>query len=81
MATLTIRELDPATHARLRAEAARHGRSVEAEALAILRERLTLGDSGRGLGSRIRSRFHGLEGDLDLPAREMSREVKSIGDA
>jgi len=31
MATLTIRGLDPVAHARLRVEAARHGRSVEAE--------------------------------------------------
>ena len=42
MATLTIRGLDPVTHARLRVEAARHGRSMEAEVRAILHERLTL---------------------------------------
>ena len=36
MATLTIRQLDERTNARLRARAARNGRSVEAEARAIL---------------------------------------------
>ena len=36
MATLTIRQLDERTHARLRMRAARHGRSVEAEVRAIL---------------------------------------------
>lgn len=36
MATLTIRQLDERTHARLRGRAAEHGRSVEAEVRAIL---------------------------------------------
>lgn len=36
MAALTIRQLDERTHARLRAKAAAHGRSVEAEIRAIL---------------------------------------------
>jgi plasmid stability protein len=69
MATLTIRGLDSVIHARLRVEAARHGRSIEAEARAILQERLTSGTGERGLGRRVRSRFLGLEGDLELPDR------------
>ena len=36
MATLTIRQLDERTHARLRARAAKHGRSVEPEVRVIL---------------------------------------------
>jgi antitoxin FitA len=36
MGTLTIRQLDEGTHARLRGRAAEHGRSVEAEVRAIL---------------------------------------------
>lgn len=36
MSTLTIRQLDELTHARLRGRAAEHGRSVEAEVRAIL---------------------------------------------
>jgi len=69
MATLTIRGLDPVTHARLRVEAARHGRSMEAEVREILHERLAANEGERGLGSRIRARFQGLEGDLELPDR------------
>lgn len=68
-ATLTIRGLDPVTHARLRVEAARHGRSMEAEVRAILHERLAPHSGERGLGSRIHARFQGLEGDLELPDR------------
>lgn len=73
MATLTIRGLDPVTHARLRVAAAQHGRSMEAEVRAILQERLMPAAGGRGLGSHIRARFQGLEGDLELPDR--SREL------
>ena len=69
MATLTIRGLDPVTHARLRVEAARHGRSMEAEVRAILHERLAPSTGERNLGSRIRARFQGLEGDLEVPDR------------
>ena len=69
IATLTIRGLDPETHARLRIEAARHGRSMEAEVRAILTERLTPPAAERGLGSRIHARFAGLEGELQLPDR------------
>ncbi len=69
IATLTIRGLDADTHARLRIEAARHGRSMEAEVRAILKERLAAGDSEYGLGSRIRDRFAGLEGQLEVPDR------------
>lgn len=36
MSTLTIRQVDDRTHARLRGRAAKHGRSVEAEVRAIL---------------------------------------------
>ena len=36
MSTLTIRQLNEHTHARLRGRAAKHGRSVEAEVRAIL---------------------------------------------
>jgi antitoxin FitA len=78
MATLTIRGLDPVTHARLRVEAARHGRSMEAEVRAILQERLASHGGERGLGSRIHARFQGLEGDLELPDR--SRELPRAAD-
>jgi plasmid stability protein len=70
MASLTIRGLDAETHARLRVAAARHGRSMEAEVRANLRERLTAPASERGLGTRIHERFAALGGaDLALPER------------
>jgi antitoxin FitA len=42
---------------------------MEAEVRAILQERLAPQDTERGLGSKIRARFAGLEGDLQLPGR------------
>lgn len=44
MGTLTIRQLDERTHARLRVRAADHGRSVEAEVRAILDAAVNLPD-------------------------------------
>lgn len=73
MTTLVIRGIDPETYARLRAEAARHGRPAEAEARFILQEKLMAGAGagagGGGLGSRIRARFQGFEGDMEIPGR------------
>ncbi len=71
MATLTIRGLDEETRARLRIRAAHHGRSMEAEVRAILREALAPPPAqSAGLGSRIHARFAALNGaDLDIPAR------------
>jgi antitoxin FitA len=69
MTTLTIRGLDAETHARLRVEAARHGRSMEAEVRAILRERLAPGSAEHGLGTKIHQRFAALDGELEIPAR------------
>lgn len=68
-ATLTIRGLDPETHARLRIEAAHHGRSMEAEVRAILQEWLNTRNSERGLGSKIHERFSGLGEELPVPDR------------
>jgi antitoxin FitA len=70
MASLTIRGLDAETHTRLRVAAARHGRSMESEVRAILRERFATPESGRGLGTRIHERFAALGGmDIELPER------------
>ncbi len=38
MPTITVRQLDETVHRRLRERAARHGRSMEAEARAVLAE-------------------------------------------
>jgi antitoxin FitA len=80
MASLTVRGLDQDTKTRLRVRAARHGRSMEAEARAILSEALATSDevSASGLGSRIHARFAALGGlELDLPARtELPRSAE-----
>jgi plasmid stability protein len=79
MATLTIRGLDQALHERLRVKAAENGRSMEAEVRAILYERLTPATDERGLGSRIRARFQGLEGDLEPADGGAERPRAEVG--
>lgn len=65
MASLMIRDLDEAVKARLRVRAAHNGRSMEAEARAILRAALSEPGARRGLGSRIHLRFADVE-DVEL---------------
>ncbi|SPK70548.1 conserved protein of unknown function (plasmid) [Cupriavidus taiwanensis] len=70
MATLTIRNLDDELKARLRVEAAQHGRSMEEEVREILRRALSQPQARGGLGSRLRQRFATLaDPGLELPAR------------
>jgi len=66
MATLTIRDLDDDVKARLRVQAAEHGRSMEAEARALLTAALAGRRPARGLGSYIRDQFAEI-GGVDLP--------------
>jgi antitoxin FitA len=76
-ASLNIRQLDPALKERLRIRAAHHGRSMEAEARAILKEVLMekRPESGADLVSAIRRRFAPLGGvELELPPRQPGRE-------
>lgn len=75
MATLTIRQLDENTKARLRIRAAHHGRSMEEEAREILRSTLTAGEPAtRNLAESIRRRFALLGGvELKLPERDSLR--------
>ena len=49
MASITIRNLDPAVKERLRVRAARHGRSMEDEARRILREATGILNCARAL--------------------------------
>ena len=78
MATLTIRNLDPAIKERLRIRAAEHGHSMEAEARRILQTTLQEPErpAARNLYERIRARFAPFGGvdDLELPPREPARE-------
>ena len=76
MATLTIRQLDDRTKARLRVRAAHHGRSMEEEAREILRSALTtVRPEEDNLADSIRRRvaqFGGVE--LEIPKRDAIRE-------
>lgn len=80
MASITIRNLDERTKARLRLRAARHGRSMEEEARSLIRS--ALGQDAlreRKLGDSIRARFQALGGiEIELPPREGIREPPGI---
>jgi len=81
MASITIRNLDEPTKARLRVRAAHHSRSMEEEARHILRSALTEETMPkRNLAEAIRLRFKSLGGvDIRLPAREPMREPPKPG--
>lgn len=71
MAALSIRNLDEAVKRRLLLRAARHGRSMEAEARAILTEAVSEPADSAGLFTALLDRFGRLGGvDLELPDRE-----------
>jgi len=76
MATLTIRQLDERTKARLRVRAAHHGRSMEEEAREILRSAVNrTGPEEDSLAEAIRRKFAALGGvELQIPKREPIRE-------
>jgi antitoxin FitA len=65
MSTLTIRNLDTETKNALKSLGAEHGRSMEAEVRVILAAavRARMSEAVEGLGSRIRTRFDGIEWD------------------
>jgi antitoxin FitA len=70
MAALSIRNLDETVKRRLGLRAARHGRSMEAEARAILTEAVQESADSAGLFTALLDRFGTLGGvDVDLPAR------------
>jgi len=80
MASITIRNLEEQLKARLRIQAATHGRSMEEEARDILRSALNRGTSQTiDLGSAIHARFDPL-GGVDLPEipREPIREPSAF---
>lgn len=76
MASITIPNVDDDLEARLRNQAASHGRSMEDEARDILRSALNREPARPGnLAASIRARF-GRHGGVELPAvpREPMRE-------
>ena len=72
MATMTIRNIDDQLKARLRVQAAIHGRSMEDEARDILRAALSVEPTrAASLVDAIRARVAPLGGvELDLPHRD-----------
>ena len=74
MASLTIRNLDNNLKAQLRMRAARHGRSMEAEARTILTQTLNAPVAGQNLAAAIHQRFQDLDAEtLPLPRRQELR--------
>ena len=78
MASMTIRDIDDELKARLRIQAAKHGRSMEEEARDILRSALSSGSRG-SLVKSIRRRMQSLGGvELEIAPRESMREPPGI---
>jgi plasmid stability protein len=75
MASVTIRNIDERLKAKLRIQAAKHGRSMEDEARDILRTALSVRPSrAKGLVEVIRARVEPFGGvELDIPPREAMR--------
>jgi plasmid stability protein len=80
VASMTIRNLDENLQARLRVQAAQHGRSMEDEAKDILRAALSAEPSrSQSLVEAIRARIEPLGGvELDLPSREAIRQPVNL---
>ena len=81
MASMTIRNIDDQLKARLRIQAATHGRSMEDEARDILRAALSMEPARtRSLVKSIRARIEPLGGiELELPSREAVRDSLDLG--
>ena len=83
MNSIVIPDLDPSLEEQLRARAAEHGQSVEAEARRILQTALSepaAQPAARHLYDRVRARFVPLGGaDLELPPREPARDPPRFG--
>lgn len=77
MTILTVRNLDPEVHQRLRELAARNGRSKEAEARAILAAGVRQGAAPLDVFEVIQQHFGDLDlTDLEIPERsELPRDV------
>jgi plasmid stability protein len=81
VASMIIRNVDPSLKQRLRVQAARHGRSMEEEARAILSSALDQEPAPpENLAAAIRARFAPLGGvELELPPCDLMREPPRFG--
>ena len=81
MASLTIRNLDNNLKAQLRLRAARHGRSMEAEARTILAQTLSTSGSEPNLAAAIHRRFESLDLEsLPIPSHQTVRNPPEFGE-
>jgi len=79
LASMTIRNLDEKLKARLRVQAAKHGRSMEDEARDILRSALSTSSSRVSVVKSIRHRIGPLGGvELQIEPREPMREPVNL---
>ncbi|WP_166870894.1 plasmid stabilization protein [Salinibacterium sp. ZJ450] len=78
MGILTVRNLDPVVQAKLRERAARNGRSMEAEARAVLAAAVAQDTEPTDLAASIRRHFSGADVTLELPDRSAAgqREIE-----
>ncbi|MFB3775966.1 MAG: plasmid stabilization protein [Bryobacteraceae bacterium] len=81
MVNILIRKVDEQVKARLRLRAARHGRSMEAEARELLERGLAAErPGGLNLADAIRRRIAAVGGvELSLPPREPARRPPRLG--
>jgi plasmid stability protein len=80
IAALSIRNLDETVKRRLLLRAARHGRSMEAEARAILTEAVSEPADSAGLFTALLDQFGRLGGvDLELPERDEPPRAADFG--
>jgi antitoxin FitA len=81
MASLTIRNLENSLKAQLRLRAARHGRSMEAEARSILAQTLNTPENEQNLAAAIHRRFEALDLEsLPIPPRQAVRNPPDFGE-
>lgn len=80
MASVSIRDLDDEVRERLRVQAARNGRSMEAEIRSILTEAVSALGDGTGLLGAVLVRFGAVGGvELDVPARRERPRAADLG--
>ncbi|KAF0221587.1 MAG: hypothetical protein FD174_356 [Geobacteraceae bacterium] len=73
MASLTIRNLDNGLKARLRLQAAQHGRSMEAEVRQILQQSLLSSSTTTNFAAHIHQRFKSVyQESLPIPPRQQA---------
>jgi plasmid stability protein len=77
MATLMIRDLDEDVKARLRVQAAEHGRSMEAEARVLLAAALSGKRPPRGLASYIAKQFAEI-GGVELDTHRSQEPARAV---